>query len=71
MLGHDLGHRTDYGWIRSSSSLFKYALEVGYTLTLVRGVSPSELRGEAETMTCRSRGAASAFGEPGLQGRPG
>ncbi|OIJ95657.1 DUF6461 domain-containing protein [Streptomyces colonosanans] len=33
----------DYGWIRSSSSLFKYALEVGYTLTLVRGVSPEEL----------------------------
>ncbi|MFE2537506.1 DUF6461 domain-containing protein [Streptomyces sp. NPDC059371] len=33
----------DYGWIRSSSSLFAYGLEVGYTLTLVRGVSPSEL----------------------------
>ncbi|WP_037634921.1 DUF6461 domain-containing protein [Streptomyces katrae] len=33
----------DYGWIRSSSSLFAYALEVGYTLTLVRGVSPSEV----------------------------
>lgn len=33
----------DYGWIRSSSSPFAYALEVGYTLTLVRGVSPSEL----------------------------
>ncbi|MFJ5157223.1 DUF6461 domain-containing protein [Streptomyces sp. NPDC088353] len=33
----------DYGWIRSSSSPFKYALEVGYTLTLVRGVSPTEL----------------------------
>ncbi|MFI6004796.1 DUF6461 domain-containing protein [Streptomyces sp. NPDC051366] len=33
----------DYGWIRSSSSLFAYALEVGYTLTLARGVSPSEV----------------------------
>lgn len=33
----------DYGWIRSPSSLFNYALEVGYTLTLVRGVSPEEL----------------------------
>lgn len=33
----------DYGWIRSSSSLFAYGLEVGYTLTLVRGVSPSEV----------------------------
>ncbi|MFI6493823.1 DUF6461 domain-containing protein [Streptomyces sp. NPDC050564] len=33
----------DYGWIRASSSLFRYALEAGYTLTLVRGVSPAEL----------------------------
>lgn len=33
----------DYGWIRSSSSLFGYALDSGYTLTLVRGVSPEEL----------------------------
>ncbi|MCT9082208.1 DUF6461 domain-containing protein [Streptomyces fulvoviolaceus] len=33
----------DYGWIRSPSSLFAYALEVGYTLTLVRGVSPAQL----------------------------
>jgi hypothetical protein len=33
----------DYGWLRSSSSLFGYALEVGYTLTLVRGVSPADL----------------------------
>ncbi|MFD9409708.1 DUF6461 domain-containing protein [Streptomyces sp. NPDC059989] len=33
----------DYGWIRSSTSPFQYALEVGYTLTLVRGVSPAEL----------------------------
>ncbi|MET9887406.1 DUF6461 domain-containing protein [Streptomyces sp. NPDC006430] len=33
----------DYGWIRSSSSLFNYALEMGYTLTLVQGVSSAEL----------------------------
>lgn len=33
----------DYGWIRATSSLFKYALDVGYTLTLVRGVAPSAL----------------------------
>ncbi|WP_405406891.1 DUF6461 domain-containing protein [Streptomyces sp. NBC_01104] len=33
----------DYGWIRSSSSLFTYALEFGYTLTLVRGVPPTEV----------------------------
>ncbi|MEU2735906.1 DUF6461 domain-containing protein [Streptomyces sp. NPDC007095] len=33
----------DYGWIRSSSSPFRYALEIGYTLALVRGVSPAEL----------------------------
>ncbi|MFG2873816.1 DUF6461 domain-containing protein [Streptomyces sp. NPDC048337] len=33
----------DYGWIRSSTSPFRYALEAGYTLTLVRGVSPAEL----------------------------
>ena len=31
----------DYGWIRSSSTPFRYALEVGYTLTLVRDVSPA------------------------------
>ena len=37
----------DYGWIRSSSSPFRYALEVGYTLTLVRGVSPAQLLGMA------------------------
>lgn len=29
----------DYAWIRSSP-LFGYALECGYTLTLVRGVTP-------------------------------
>ncbi|MFI6009527.1 DUF6461 domain-containing protein [Streptomyces sp. NPDC051243] len=33
----------DYSWIRSSGSPFRYALEYGYTLTLVRGVSPDEL----------------------------
>ncbi|WP_392892731.1 DUF6461 domain-containing protein [Streptomyces sp. LN699] len=33
----------DYGWIRSASSVFNYALEIGYTMTLVRGVSPAEL----------------------------
>lgn len=32
----------DYGWIRSSD-LFAYAIEVGYTLTLVRGLSPEEV----------------------------
>ncbi|WKD36444.1 DUF6461 domain-containing protein [Streptomyces xanthophaeus] len=32
----------DYGWIRFSS-LFAYGLEGGYTLTLVRGLSPAEL----------------------------
>ena len=43
----------DYGWIRSSSSLFKYALEIGYTLTLVRGSrrrSCSEWRGPSHEM---------------------
>ncbi|QES51469.1 hypothetical protein DEJ50_30115 [Streptomyces venezuelae] len=33
----------DYGWIRSASSVFQYGLEMGYTLTLVRGISPAEL----------------------------
>lgn len=32
----------DYAWIRSAR-LFRYALGVGYTLTLVRGVAPSEV----------------------------
>lgn len=32
----------DYAWIRSSP-LFGYALECGYTLTLVRGVTPGEV----------------------------
>ncbi|MCX4804266.1 DUF6461 domain-containing protein [Streptomyces sp. NBC_01214] len=33
----------DYGWISSSSSVLAYGMELGYSLTLVRGVSPSEL----------------------------
>ncbi|MFD7629527.1 DUF6461 domain-containing protein [Streptomyces sp. NPDC059851] len=33
----------DFGWIRSAASVFQYALEMGYTLTLVRGISPAEL----------------------------
>lgn len=33
----------DYGWIRSSTSAVSYGLEVGYCLTLVRGVSPEEV----------------------------
>ncbi|AOR29965.1 hypothetical protein BFF78_01700 [Streptomyces fodineus] len=32
----------DYAWIRSSS-LFRYGLETGYTLTLVRSVAPTEV----------------------------
>ncbi|MEU9371976.1 DUF6461 domain-containing protein [Streptomyces avermitilis] len=32
----------DYVWIRTSR-LFRYALEVGYTLTLVRGVTPEDV----------------------------
>jgi hypothetical protein len=32
----------DYAWIRSSA-LFGYALETGYTLSLVRGVAPREV----------------------------
>ncbi|MFD5143664.1 DUF6461 domain-containing protein [Streptomyces sp. NPDC058401] len=33
----------DYSWIRTSPSLFAYALEGGYTLTLVRGLSPARV----------------------------
>ncbi|MFI6402342.1 DUF6461 domain-containing protein [Streptomyces sp. NPDC050548] len=33
----------DYGWIRSTTSPFRYALESGYILVLVRGVSPARL----------------------------
>ncbi|MGW4897256.1 DUF6461 domain-containing protein [Kitasatospora sp. NPDC004240] len=32
----------DYDWIRSSP-YFRHALEIGYTLTLVRGVAPDEV----------------------------
>ncbi|MFF3849100.1 DUF6461 domain-containing protein [Streptomyces sp. NPDC002328] len=38
----------DYGWIRSSSSFFDFALQNGYTMTLVRGVTPAELFTVAE-----------------------
>ncbi|MEV0415162.1 DUF6461 domain-containing protein [Streptomyces sp. NPDC050448] len=50
----------DYGWIRSSSSLFAYGLEVGYTLTLVRGVSPSEL---FRIVGAEPRGVSEGLGE--------
>lgn len=33
----------DYGWIRHSSPLFAYGMEIGYTMTLVRGPAPAEL----------------------------
>ncbi|MGW6981911.1 DUF6461 domain-containing protein [Streptomyces sp. NPDC054932] len=50
----------DYGWIRSSSPLFKHALEeIGYTLTLVRGLSPAELlevAGAEPRETCEGMG---------------
>ncbi|MFF4148353.1 DUF6461 domain-containing protein [Streptomyces sp. NPDC001698] len=32
----------DYAWMRSSQ-FFRYALEAGYTLTLVRGVAPGAI----------------------------
>ncbi|MEU3794301.1 DUF6461 domain-containing protein [Streptomyces fructofermentans] len=47
---------TDYGWIRSPSSPFRYALECGYSLTLVRDTTPDELFRVAEaeqTGSCR------------------
>ncbi|MGV9563586.1 DUF6461 domain-containing protein [Streptomyces sp. NPDC003480] len=50
----------DYGWIRSSSSPFRYALEVGYTLILVRGVSPAELLSMAGA---EPRGVCEGLGE--------
>ncbi|WP_416984602.1 DUF6461 domain-containing protein [Streptomyces sp. T028] len=52
----------DYGWIRSSSSssLFRYALEVGYTLTLVRGVSPTAVFG---SVRAEPRGVCVGLGE--------
>ncbi|MFD9502758.1 DUF6461 domain-containing protein [Streptomyces sp. NPDC060035] len=50
----------DYGWIRSSSSLFGYALDAGYTLTLVRGVSPDEL---LDVVEAEARGVCEGFDE--------
>ncbi|MET9479068.1 DUF6461 domain-containing protein [Streptomyces sp. NPDC006638] len=50
----------DYGWIRSPSSFFRYALEGGYTLTLVRGVSPAEL---LEVAGAEPRGACDGLVE--------
>ncbi|MET7386219.1 DUF6461 domain-containing protein [Streptomyces sp. NPDC005529] len=44
----------DYAWIRSSS-VFGYALDVGYTLTLIRGITPDAvlaLMGAASEGTC-------------------
>ncbi|MFJ6483767.1 DUF6461 domain-containing protein [Streptomyces sp. NPDC091682] len=38
-----LATAADYGWIHSPSSMFAFGMEFGYSLTLVRGVSPSEL----------------------------
>ncbi|MFD4507021.1 DUF6461 domain-containing protein [Streptomyces sp. NPDC058457] len=42
----------DYAWTRSSR-LFRYALEAGYTLTLVRGVAPREV---LQVMTAEPQG---------------
>lgn len=50
----------DYGWIRSSSSLFAFALENGYTMTLVRGVTPAALFSVAEA---EPRGACAGLAE--------
>lgn len=50
----------DYGWIRSSGSLFQYALEIGYTLTLVRGVAPEAL---LRTAGAEPRGVCAGIGE--------
>ncbi|MFJ2744891.1 DUF6461 domain-containing protein [Streptomyces sp. NPDC087440] len=33
----------DYLWIRDHGSVFRHALEGGYTMTLVRGVTPAEV----------------------------
>ncbi|MFD8980545.1 DUF6461 domain-containing protein [Streptomyces sp. NPDC059564] len=46
----------DYGWIRSASSAFAYALECGYTMTLVGGVAPEDaftMAGAAPGGVCR------------------
>jgi hypothetical protein len=50
----------DYGWIRSSSAGFGYALDLGYTLALVRGVRPDELLGMAGA---EPRGMSAGLGE--------
>jgi len=50
----------DYGWIRSSSAGFGYALDLGHTLALVRGVRPDELLGMAGA---EPRGMSAGLGE--------
>ncbi|EKX67864.1 hypothetical protein Sipo8835_18710 [Streptomyces ipomoeae] len=50
----------DYGWIRSSSSLFAYALEIGYVLALVRGVPPAEV---IRLTGAEPRGVCAGLGE--------
>ncbi|MFE1850179.1 DUF6461 domain-containing protein [Streptomyces sp. NPDC002387] len=50
----------DYGWIRSSSAGFGYALDLGHTLALVRGVRPDELLGMAGA---EPRGVSAGLGE--------
>ncbi|MCJ0874123.1 DUF6461 domain-containing protein [Streptomyces sp. AP-93] len=48
----------DYGWIRASPSLFAYALEGGYTLTLVRGLTPARV---LEVVGAEPRDACDGF----------
>ncbi|MFB6517897.1 DUF6461 domain-containing protein [Streptomyces sp. NPDC056401] len=48
----------DYSWIGASPSLFAYALEGGYTLTLVRGLTPAEV---LEVVEAEPRGACEGF----------
>ncbi|MER5484495.1 DUF6461 domain-containing protein [Streptomyces sp. NPDC002812] len=48
----------DYSWIGASPSLFAYALEGGYTLTLVRGLSPAEV---LEVVEAEPRGVCEGF----------
>ncbi|MFE6554712.1 DUF6461 domain-containing protein [Streptomyces sp. NPDC004096] len=50
----------DYGWTRSSSSGFGYALDLGYTLALVRGVRPDAVLG---TAGAEQRGVSAGLGE--------
>ncbi|MDI2130529.1 DUF6461 domain-containing protein [Yinghuangia seranimata] len=54
----------DYGWIRSSTSAFSHAQEVGYGLTLVRGVTPAQVM---RVMTAEHRGEC--VGAAGLSQR--